>query len=146
MNHAIKEQISDNKVYVEVEPQPDWVNLLGRALVKSPQKYAGRDTWCGISNNDDTCLQERTPQISIGDTVYRGEEWKICLGDDCHQYDELWSIKSCTYHGEKQPPQTMPIELADKTFKVVGIEVMDRLPYPENLKRVWFWEYSLEGI
>ena len=67
--------------------------------------------------------------IAIGDTVYQGEEW-----------------------ADEPGPETMPIELADKTFKVVGIEVEERewesllegnivLNPPK-----WFWFYKLEDI
>lgn len=58
MNHAIKEQISDNKVYVEVEPQP------AKPDIEVTKKENGQfwAEWGGVE-------WEIKPPISIGDTV-----------------------------------------------------------------------------
>jgi len=77
------------------------------------------------------------PPIRIGDTVYRGRE---CL----FQTDALrhsWNS-----------PETMPIELADKTYKVIGIEVeLKDIHYGDGVKctqivKKWCWNYKLEEI
>jgi len=179
--HAVKEILLECLLCVEVEPQPEWVNLLDRSLVKSPQKYAGSVTWCGISNNDDRCLQERTPPIAIGDTVYQGEEWIDPYGQASRLATDLVDYPQ-KYDGMKnrslyiESPETMPIELADKTFKVIGIEVEqlseeylqvcsadpDQPTYTIPIREIpdipegpegelitikkWFWSYKLEKM
>lgn len=145
MNHAIKEQISDNTLYVEVEPQPD---------EDTDETFFKQDSLCYVGS-DGKITHDITPPILVGDTVYHGEEWGHdpinILGNGLFT-KKMWSASV------DQPPQTMPIELADKMFKVVGIEVelMPRhVASPEkpladcdyrDLDEVWFWKYSLEEI
>jgi len=48
-----------------------------------------------------------------------------------------------------RPPETMPIELADKTYRVTGIEVELMLPpgcSDSKAPKKWFWNYKLEEI
>jgi len=129
--HAVKEILLECLLCVEVEPQP----------------YEGLKV--GITY---------PPPITIGDTVYQGEEWQEIL---THIQDHP-SFKckilrsdpaySCITHGWKDP-ETMPIELADQTYKVIGIEVEFMLPpgwdnefsHCESDKK-WFWNYKLEEI
>jgi len=139
-SHAVKEQISNNTLYVEIEPQPDWIDLMNFSGYQSPKIYTGTDKWVGVTNNDEEPRQERTPPISIGDIVYRGEEW-LQSKDGLFNYSFDNAPQDRSYLSQ-QLPETMPIELVDKTFKVVGIEVQQF--YPTN--PIWFWSYKLEEI
>jgi len=177
MNHAIKEQINDNTLYVEVEPQPpEWMkDFYWDETFKFKKLYFEGVTNEGFPSKH--CVG--IPPISIGDTVYQGEEWGAWDRTDCtpkgKPYDPTLILKSeypDPYEDivdetpdyakpvdfEWHPPQTMPISLADKTFKVTGIEV--ELTHkiigidPSTLgfaagpkyKEKWFWKYSIEEM
>jgi len=162
MNHAVKEQILINRLrnnyslYLEVEPQPpEWV-------VKADfMEEIDIGRFHGASPMNMITLK---PPISIGDTVYQGEKWL----KDMRQNPPTVHVERkgsadpdlCEVH----PDGTMPIELADKTFKVTGIKVEKHLEIiPEDLgsmmskhlpipqvrlhkKGKWFWIYQLEEI
>ena len=127
MEHAVKQEIVSNPLemtyllYIEIEPQPpEWVR-----------------EWADLEKQDASI----NSPISIGDTVYHGEEWGKHINGDIAIVDKI-PIKY------PKPPETMPIELADKTFIVVGIEVGLR-ELDGNIvlnPSKWFWKYSLEEI
>jgi len=158
-NHAIKEQISNNTLYVEIDPQPEWVNLMNFSHYSLPKRSAESDNWIGASRNDDETFQERTPPISIGDTVYQGEEWGFQNWWPSEPAYKLWKNiphSKRKWHGyNKQAIETMPIKLADKTYKVVGIEVELMFSAEPRTEQVysdyvkvekWHWTYKLEVI
>lgn len=145
--HAVKEKIRDDTLYMEVvpkSPKPD---------IELTEKDNGQfwAEWGGVE------WQIIVP-ISIGDTIYQGEEWvDRYLGNNNSGYItktglekqlEDWpSIKNIDFDVPWKKAQTMPIELADKTYKVVGIEVQE-MPYtidPES-DFGWFWLFVLEEI
>jgi len=115
MEHAVEQQIKDNTLYVEVEPQP----LPG-----------------SIFSKNEAHMKNLSP-LSIGDTVYQGEEW----------------FKESDMKGNHIKTVEKPIELADKTFRVTGIEVEEKW-VPKYLEGMalrsghekWFWKYSLEEL
>jgi len=94
------------------------------------------------------------PPIAIGDTVYQGEEWFTSSGDG----HDRWHLKSDFDNAILgdwifEPPETMPIELAAKTFKVVGVEVEEKKKTKRKwqssvtlYKKKWFWSYKLEEM
>jgi len=148
--HAVKELITDNRLYVEVEPQPAKPDI-------DIRKEEGRiyAEWGGVD-------WELIPPIAIGDTVYQGEEWRE--GDISGEYaGPFWTTKYKDIWIDDYPnmvylpPKTMPIELADKTFKVVGVEVEEKMttemvptltspPFMKPIHRDrWFWSYKLEA-
>jgi len=155
MNHAVKEQIKDNTLYVEVETQPpEWV-VRFRLFNADNNRWVAHDA----NGNMPNWFEIKSP-ISIGDTVYQGREW--AWADDYCDQPEIGPIRSAYLYTHildaelklindcVHPPQTMPIELADKTFKVTGIEVKlkDSKPYMPQCfaPKAWFWKYSLEEI
>jgi len=146
-SHAVKEQINDNTLCVEIEPQPakDDIDVRQENNVFYAQ-------WGGV----EWVLEN---PIAIGDTVYQGEEWKHFPGHRTLTRRQYADGDYTSFHSFNwNPPQTMPIELADKTFKVVGIEVDERptiemvptLTNPVTEKPIyrdkWFWTYKLEEI
>jgi len=100
---------------VEPEPRPEYSIYL--CIEDVPP---GIDHW-----------QVNESKIKINDKFYRGEEWasvKIFKHGN-RVYVPILKSKSAHY-GEKalsrwiwQPPETMPISLADKVYTVVGIEM-----------------------
>jgi len=146
MNHAVKEPISDNRLYVEMDPQPAKPDI-------DIRKEEGRiyAEWGGVE-------WELIPPISIGDTVYQGEEWTSKEGARTLAWFKPWYRDRCKSKGWIKTPETMPIELADKTFKVVGVDVEKKMttemvptltnpPFMKPIHREkWFWSYKLEKI
>lgn len=163
MNHAIEQQIKDNTLYVEVEPQPDEDK---DGVIFKP------DSLCYVDVHG-KIICDITPPILVGDTVYQGEEWvdEDVEGRDCsytskpllaseivakyYHRREPTDMTAKEFFEETEPPKTMPIELADKTFKVVGIEVelcgwcedcKVWVEGEEDKEQKWFWKYSLEEL
>lgn len=157
MNHAVEQEIvADAKeqaylLYVEVEPQPD---------EDIEEIFFKQNSLCYVGSDGKVAF-DITPPISIGDTVYRGEEWveeyALINGEKTPVFlKKRLMSKPINGKFDWQSPQTMPIELADKTFKVLGIEVelMPRhVASPDkpladcdyrDLDEAWFWKYSLE--
>lgn len=152
--HAVKEIILDCLLCVEMDPQPPEVWRYNPDLVP-------------------------IAPIAIGDTVYRGDEWvdkshpeNIDLppefiewidagivdpdSEKCKAAFNKLQAQGADVKVKTSPPETMPIELADKTYRVVGIEVKEmdvhRPPNPpskvvnENWVKKWFWNYKLKEI
>jgi len=139
MNHAVKQILLDCLLCVEVEPQPD---------EDTDETFFKQDSLCYV-DSEGKITHDITPPILVGDTVYKGEEWFEDTEGVFYtkaQFDgvanEEWEYKS---------PETMPIELADKTFKVIGIEVEEQKEYKDvgdnhTIIKKWFWSYKLEEI
>ena len=171
MNHAIKEEIVSSPleltylVYVEVEPQPPEWTVKVEHIPGVCWRCVGNDLATEIMPIGDS-------PISIGDTVYQGEEWWAGMGFNNLYVDvrlkrtpSLAPSHTTWIDGSgDRPPQTMPMKLADKTFKVVGVEVEvqvevkteelniakpEYMPIPATRvfeEGIWFWKYSLEEI
>jgi len=125
MNHAVKEILLECLLCVEIEPQPP------ENVVRIDKGYG--DIWA-FKLDDDSMIDGIIPPIAISDTVYREEEWRI---------PEMIPL-------EDENSETMPIELAGKTFKVVGIEVefmlapdWDNVYSHSESDKKWFWSYKL---
>jgi len=133
--HAVKEPITDNRLYVEIDPQP----------------YEGLKV--GI-------IYIYPPPIRIGDTVYQGEEWITDFGGNPKilSANDKELLKLAKWTEDIKSPETMPIELADKTSKVVGVDVEEKMttemvptltnpPFMKPIHREkWFSSYKLEEI
>jgi len=159
MNHAVEQEIvADAKentylLYIEVEPQPPaetkriWEVCKGNSQ-SNASIDRDSDEWAFEVDTYQRDYGRTKPPISIGDTVYQGEEW---WRDEHYRlysriaYDSIINTEPLNW----QPPQTMPIELADKTFKVVGIgvELMGDISIPRMQIKSdgqWMWKYTLE--
>jgi len=133
--HAVKEILLDCLLCVEVEPEP-------KAITDNYFHYG--NIICSLA-----ALESEYAPIAIGDTVYQGRE---CL------------FRTDAIRHSWKSPETMPIERAEKTYKVVGIEVelredlkteMVNVMKPEyppmlakhiHLEKKWCWNYKLEEI
>lgn len=152
MNHSVKEHILADILFIKVDPQPP----KDAALVEfHPPDYLVEElrdkiSWFVSANNDLwPCEREDaipTP-IAIGDNVYQGGEW----WRDEHHRPFLRSTFNSVIDTEPlnwNPSPTMPIELADKTYKVVVVEIqlvgdisIPRMGIKSN--GVWMWKYTL---
>ncbi len=153
-NHAVKEPITDNTLCVEVEPQPDFAAGQWFYL----EKYPRLSNFSDIKLFKEQLIKEHSP-IAIGDTVYQGEEWypSAIMGLGLPLYNRKSDWKPINdfdriEHADWRDSETMPIELADKTFKVVGVEVEFKeweIELEGNLvlnPPKWFWSYKLEEM
>jgi len=142
--HVVKEIIMDCLLCVEIEPQPIRTNS------------------CGIPFWNDGSVDHRLAPIAIGDTVYQGEEWigktsEPVAYNRMSQFSEEFQENLRESATKIHLPETMPIELAESIFVVVGIEV-DLIPkiidHGPSLRghvmshgdKKWFWNYQLEEI
>lgn len=152
--HTVKEEIvadgtrNNYLLYAEVDPQPEDFNEI-------IQENGSRVFWLTHRGTKEKFYTIHHA-MSIGDTVYQGEEWDYYPDGEPSLNKDLilkknWPVNS----GEHwQSLETMPIKLADKTFKVVGIEVTSRLNEvegidlkPQDFQHIkWFWKYELEAI
>jgi len=137
-SHAVKEIIRDNVVCVEIELQDPKDLIL--AMARNTVSDIAWDVKCHLylrkfSTPKHGEWEEKhmtiVSPIAMGDTVYQGRE---CL------------FQTDAFPHSWKSPETMPIERADKTFKVVGIETEKR-ELDGNIvltPPVWFWNYKLE--
>lgn len=139
--HAVEEKINNLLLYIQIDPEPpQWTIKI---------EYVPGLVWRCLGENLDTDIMPIGCPISIGDAVYQGEEW----WRDEHYRAYLRSAFNPIIDTEPlnwEPPETMPIHLADKTFKVVKIEVETVTTFtsppvekPIHIDR-WFWKYALE--
>jgi len=111
--HAVKEPITDNRLYVEVEPQPD---------EDTDETFFEQDSLCYV-DSDGKITHDITPPILVGDTVYQGEEWQDLSQYFKEEAEPYHILKSSWPDGpikeDWQSPETMPIELGCIEFFVV---------------------------
>jgi len=154
MNHAVKEYIIGDILFIKVDPQPpgDASLVEFNGLDYLIQELRNKISWFVPANNDLWPCERKdaipTP-LCIGDTVYQGEKWrdipgigrhKAILDRDCES--NSWDLRS---------PETMPIELAGKTYKVIEINIMliGNISVPKmdiESDGQWMWKYILEEI
>lgn len=154
--HAVKETIKDNVLRVEVEPHIEDFN----EIIQDPRLVI---FWLAHRGTKEK-FQRIQPPISLGETVYQGEEWIYYSpigkgGVEETEKTNFVKTKSeiAGVHRKMmrsidkfkwRTPETMPIERAAKTFKVIGIEV-EKKELAGNIvlnPPKWFWSFQLEGI
>jgi len=158
VTHVVKENAIGDVLYRKVEPQPpkDAVLVEFPSLDCFVEELRNKMSWFVPDNNAlRPCNREDaipTP-ISLGDTVYQGHEWGVGQSWGTIRNPKLTKKYFLKEGNEKiktvflpkdrlgvwRAPETMPIELADKTYKVVGIDTI-------LSESKWLWKYNLKEI